>query len=514
MTTLQQRSTSVDCEKFRLRRFVERLAELDEVEHHPEPVALADLSAIIESTPKATWFTNVGAQHFEVIAAVAGSRRRLAAAFGVELRELAHEFMRRMSNPQPAIEIPSEAAPVHQVVLTGDAIDLMRLPFHLQHEYDGAPYISSAIDYTIDPVTGRSNVGCRRLMFRDRTTLRANLTQPSDLKQIYVGCAERRERLPVSFALGSHPLDFVAAGIRQPVDEFGLVATMRGEPVPMVCGITSPVLAPADAEVVIEGYFDERGYSESEGPYGEFYGYYGGVHTDPVYHVTAITMRRDALHQSVRHASRLLGWNESAQLGGLVAEAGMWRALRTAGIEPAAVNAVGASNGRQHARIALRRGTPGQARLAIAALFAIQRVKHVIVVDDDVDVFCDEEVEWALATRYRADRDTVVGDRYPGFYMDPTMDAERTIGKIGFDATAPYGVPETIERRRTRPPHVVRTRRFASVREALGTGPKYFLELLESLGSDDGRELALELQALQEEGVLTRLRNGEWALQT
>jgi len=507
-------SRATDFEKFRLRRFVDRLLELGEVEIHDEPVALADLSAVIESTPKATWFKNVGKERFEMIASVAGSRRRLAAAFGVDPQELAHEFMRRTSNPQPIVEIASEDAPVHQVVHSGEAIDLMSLPFHLQHEFDGAPYISSAIDYAVDPATGRTNVGCRRLMFRDRTTLRANLTQPSDLKRIYMGCAQRRERLPVSFAIGSHPLDFVAAGVRIPVDEFTLVATMRGEPVPMVRGITNGVLAPADTEMIIEGYFDELGYRESEGPYGEFYGFYGGVHLDPVYHVTAITMRKDVLHQTVRHSAKLLSWNESANLGGINAEVGMWRALRAANIEPAAVNAVAAANGRQHARVALRRGMPGQARLAIAALFAIHRVKHIVVVDDDVDVFSDEEIEWALSTRFRADQDVVVGERYPGFYMDPTMDDDKMIGKIGFDATAPYGVPDTIERRRSRPPRMTRARRFASVREALESGPMYFMALAESLGSDDGRELALELAALHEEGTLTRLRDGEWALKS
>ena len=258
------RQSGIDLEKYRLRRFVERLGELDEVEVHEEPVALADLSVVIESTPKATWFKNAGREGFEIIAAVAGTRRRLAAAFGVSERELVYEHMRRMNNPQAVVEIASEDAPVHQVVKTGDAIDLMSLPFHLQHEFDGAPYISSAIDYAVDPLTGRTNVGCRRLMFRDRTTFRANLTQPSDLKKIYMACAERRERLPVSYVLGSHPLDFVAAGMRVATEENNLVATLRGESVPMVRGLTNGVLAPADAEIVIEGYFDELGYRESE----------------------------------------------------------------------------------------------------------------------------------------------------------------------------------------------------------------------------------------------------------
>ena len=393
---------NVDLDKFRLRSFVEKLIAIGEMEVHEQPVSLADLSAVIESSPKAKCFKRVGVEQYEMVAAVSGSRRRLAAAFGTDERNVIHEYMRRMNDPQPVVEVPSSDAPVHQVVVTGDAIDLSKLPFHLQHELDGAPYISSAIDYSVDPATGRSNVGCRRLMFRDRRTMRANLSQPSDLKACYIACVERGQTLPVSFAIGSHPLDYLAAGLRLPTDEFALVATLRGEPVPMVRGLTNGVLAPADAEMIIEGYFDEFGYREQEGPYGEFYGFYGPVHMDPVFHVTAITMRKDVLHQTVFHSGRHLSWTDSGNLGALNAELQIWKVLRAAGIEPAAVSCVPAANGRQHVRLALRRGRRGEARLAISALHAIPRVKHVFIVDDDVDVFSDEQMEWAMATRFRA----------------------------------------------------------------------------------------------------------------
>src|SRR5262252_8396775 len=128
-----------------------------------------------------------------------------------------------MQSAQQAFEIPQGDAPVQQVVLTGDAIDLMRLPFHVQHQYDGAPYISSAIDYAVDPVSGKRNVGCRRLMLRSRTTMRSNLTQMSDLKRMFLAAVERGEHLPVNFAIGGHPLDFLAACVRLPIeDEFAL----------------------------------------------------------------------------------------------------------------------------------------------------------------------------------------------------------------------------------------------------------------------------------------------------
>lgn len=507
-------SAAIDLDKYRLRGFVGKLAEIGEVEVRDEPVALGDLSAMIESTPKATHFKRVGAEKFEMVAATSGSRRRIAAALGVDVKEIAHEFMRRMNNPQPVIEVASEQAPVHQVIRKGDDVDLTKLPFHVQHAQDGGTYISSGIDFTVDPKTGKTNVGCRRLMLRGRREMRSNLTDASDLKGIYLECLKRGERLPVSFAVGSHPIDYMAATCKMPIDEFGLVATLRGEPVPMVRGVTNGVLAPADAEMIIEGYFDELGYRELEGPYGEFYGFYGPVHIDPVFHVTAIAMRKDVLHQTVLHSGRYLSRTDSANLASLHAEVAIWRALRAVRIEPKAVFALPASNGRQHVRVALEQAAPGQARAAINALFALVQVKHAFIVDDDIDVFSDEEMEWAMATRFRADRDLITQSGLPGFYADPTA-VDRLVAKAGFDLTVPFGQADTIENRRAfarrigdGPP------RYQNARQALESGPLYFAEIMDALGSKDGREVALALDELREEGLIARLDNGEWTLKS
>jgi 3-polyprenyl-4-hydroxybenzoate decarboxylase len=235
---------------------------------------------------------------------------------------------------------------------------------------------------------------------------------------------------------------------------------------------------------------------------------------DPVFHVTAITTRKDMLHQTVRHSGRHLSWTESGNLGGLNAELNMTRLLRAANIEPVAVSAVPAANGRQHARVSLKRGTPGQARQVISLLFSIPRLKHVYVVDDDVDVFSNEQIEWALSARFRSDRDLVVAEGFQPFYMDPTVGDYGNVAKLGFDLTAPYGREETIMDRRAFAPKFAESPKAtaASVRELLAQRPHYFGELMSALGTDDGREIALELDALREEGVLFRERDGEWAL--
>jgi len=161
-------SRNVDLDKYRLRRFVELLIDMDEVETHAEAVPLTRLSTIIEGTDKAVLFKRAGPEQVEIVAKTAGSPRRLAAAFEVSEGKLHDEYFRRLANPQPVVEVPSGEAPVHEVKITGKDVDLTKLPFHPQHAYDGSCYLSSAIDYTVDPATGRRNVGCRRLSLRNR----------------------------------------------------------------------------------------------------------------------------------------------------------------------------------------------------------------------------------------------------------------------------------------------------------------------------------------------------------
>ena len=502
---------SFDTEKFRLRRFVERLAELGEVEPHNAPVALGALATIVEASLKVTHFGAVGPERFEMVAGINASPKRIAAAFGVDEKKVLPEYLRRLQQPQKVAEIPSAEAPVHQVVLTGDKLDLTRLPFYLQHEFDGAPYISAAMDFTIDPATGKPNVGCRRLMLKSRTTLRSNLTQPSDLRRIYLGCVERKEKLPVSFVIGAHPCDFLAATSKAPIDEFELIARIRGETLPMVRGITNNVPAPADAELVIEGYFDEAGYSEIEGPYGELYGLYGPMHPDPIFHATAITMRRDVLHQTLLHGGRHLTRNDAAQLSAVNFAVMIWRTVKEAGIDITDVYLPPAATGLHHARIAIRQRTEGQARAAIAAVMKLPLVKHVFVVDDDVDVHSEEEMEWAMATRFRADRDIIAEPGHFAMSMDPTGENGKMV-KAGFDLTRPFGAPDIIENRESQTPRLKLNPRFQTVQQALENGPKYFLELMEGIGTDDGRALVLELDRLQHDGILGRGDNGEWVL--
>src|SRR5215216_715036 len=348
-------AAAIDLEKYRLRRFVERLIDMGEVAIHHEPVPLTGLSAIVESTEKAVLFKQAGPEQVEIVAKTAGNRMRLAAAFDTDEDQLYDTYFQRLADPQPLVEVPSGDAPVHAVKITGDDVDLTKLPFHPQHAYDGSCYLSSAIDYTVDPTTGRRNVGCRRLSLRNRYEAGTNVTAPSDLKRIYQACVARGERLPITFTVGTHPLDFVAATTRQPGDELSLIAAFRGEPAPVVKSLTNDILVPADAEMILEGYLDERGYVEPEGPFGEYMGYYGAIHMDPVFHCTAITMRRDVLHHTLLHGSAfVLDQTDSANISALRTEAEAMKILKDTVQEPRAVHVRSVSGGSNTLRAAIK----------------------------------------------------------------------------------------------------------------------------------------------------------------
>lgn len=507
-------SSEFDFEKFRLRTFVDRIVDLGEVNVLEGPTPLTKMSEIIESAPEAVLFKQAGPEGHEVIAKSMGSRKRIAAAFDTSYDDVHEEYYRRLANPKKAVEIPGDEAPVREIVMTGDDIDLTRLPFHPQHEFDGSCYISCGIDYTIDPVTGRSNVGSRRLSLRNKTQTGTNVTAPSDLKRIYTGCVARGEPLPITFTIGAHPLDMFAATSRFPGDEVDLVGTFRGQDAPVVKSLTNDICVPADAEMIFEGYLDERGYVEPEGPFGEYMGYYGSIHMDPVFTCTAVTMRGDVMHQTLLHGSAFsLDSSDGACMSAMRTEAEAFKILQSAVSGPVRVSMRETSGGSNTIRVSLKQRRVGEARSAIHALFGgIMRLKHVFVFDDDIDIDNDQQVDWAMGTRFQANEDIVLLEGMMGMTMDPSLKGRRTGTKAGFDCTKEMGRDNDIPLTRCAAKIFDGPARFQTVEQALESGPMFYAHVVESVGSDDGREVAMALDELRQNGRLGRDRDGKYHL--
>jgi UbiD family decarboxylase len=500
----------VDFERFRLRRFIDGLPA-QELETRREPTDLADVAQALDGNAKAVRFHAVGAEKQELVGNVCGARSRLAIAFGVEPEDLRGEIQRRLRNKPDIVEVSRAEAPVQEVVLTGKDADLTTLPVHVQHGADGGPYISASTDFVIDPKTGWTNVGMRRLMLRSRTETGVDLVAPSDLKAIYEANATAGKPTPVAFCVGMHPIDHIAAVMRIPLDELGLLSSLREAPLPVVKCVTNGIRVPADAEWVLEGYFDERGHVEKEGPYGEFLGYYGAVKHNPVFHLTAITRRRDGLFQTSTISGRSMGRTETAQLGGVRSEVLIWRALEVAVREPTAVYVTTSSGGSFNVRIAMRQRVPGEARNAITACFgALANCKNVFVVDPDIDIFDDQQMDWALATRFQPDRDLIVVDGLRAMPLDPSLyGTSRVSAKAGYDLTWAFGTGNRLEARVPAPP-TYPGKRFPSLEAALADGPKYFEELMGAVGSRDGREVVIALDALRDKVALDRDDEGRY----
>jgi UbiD family decarboxylase len=355
-----------------------------------------------------------------------------------------------------------------------------------------------------------TNVGVRRLMLRGRRTAGIDLMAPSDLRAIYIAQAQRGERLPIAFAVGTHPIDHVAATQRIAGDELVLMAALRGEPLGVVKCVTNDLLVPADAQYILEGYLDECGHVEPEGPYGEFLGYYGVVKKNPVFHLTAITHRRNAVFQTASISGPTMAHTDTAQLSAFRTEVTVWRALEMAVREVTAVYTSPASGGIFNVRVAMRQRVPGEARNAIAAVFAcLANVKHVFVVDPDIDIFSDDQMEWALATRFQADRDFVLQSGMRAMPLDPSLEGSHQTAKAGFDLTLPFlrsDAQRPMEHRIPAPPNFDGVR-FESLQAALEHGPKLFVELMSASSSRDGREVLRWL----EDVALSRpiVRDGE-----
>jgi UbiD family decarboxylase len=504
-------ATNLDLNRFRLRNFLDLLAGTDELQIHDQPIDLADVAQMLDGNRAAVLFRAAGPEKQELVGNVLASRTRLARAFEVAPDKLLPEIQRRLRQKPVTVEIAQDAAPVQEVVLTGDKADFTTLPVHLQHGIDGGPYISAGIDYVLDPRNGLSNVGIRRLMLRGRKECGVDLVSPSDLRAIYEACAATGKPLPVAFVVGAHPIDYVAATMRLPVDELGLVATLRDAPLPVVKCVTNDIMVPADAEMVLEGYFDERGHVEPEGPYGEFLGYYGALKRNPVFHLTAITRRKDALFQTATIGGKFLARTDTAQLCALRTEVMIWRALEGAVREPLGVCATTSSGGMFNVRVSLRQRVPGEARNAISACFAsLANIKNVFVVDPDIDIFSDEQMDWALATRFQPDRDLVVMNSMRTLPLDPSLVGDRVGAKAGFDLTWSFGAGARLEASVPEPPHY-QGKTFPSVAAALADGPKFFEELMTAVGSRDGRDIVLTLDGLRDSG-LDRDEQGRYVL--
>jgi 2,5-furandicarboxylate decarboxylase 1 len=223
------------------------------------------------------------------------------------------------------------------------------------------------------------------------------------------------------------------------VSELGIAGGLRGEPVQLAACQTIDAPCIADAEIVLEAEILPVGWTKPEGRFGEFSRLMGGLHWNPQVRVKAIAMRRDAIYYALH-----MPW-ENIWVSAPIYEAALRRVLKEAGVQVTAINVTPGGCCHWHAVIAIRKH-PGDGKNAILAALSVADMKHVVVVDDDIDVFDGTEVEWAIATRVQADRDVIIISDARSKPLDPSLPPAMhghipTTAKCGVDATIPENVP-------------------------------------------------------------------------
>jgi 2,5-furandicarboxylate decarboxylase 1 len=418
------------------REYLRILRDNSEITEITRPVDPRDIAALVPQARTALHFSNVSGYSMPVVSGLLQSRNRLALAMGVPYEKIEEKLRTAMDHP-----IAPEAqkkAPVKEVVITGNQVDLYQLPVPIFSRLDGAPMITGAVVIAEDPEYGM-NAGMYRMMLKEKTVTGIDIVTPNNLRRFAERALEKKQPLPISVSIGVHPFEMVAATFKAALgtNELSFAGGLRGEPLALAPGETVPVPCIAEAEIVLEGEILPEGWIHPEGPFGEFNRLMGGIHLNPRVKIKAMMHRRDPVYYALH-----MPW-ENIWMSAPIYEAAAWRVLKEAGVTATAINVTPGGCCHWHIVAAIRK-QPGDGKNAILALLSIADIKHVVVTDDDIDVFDGVDVEWAIATRVQADRDVVIVPNARSKPLDPSLPPSEgipTTAKMGIDATIPENVP-------------------------------------------------------------------------
>jgi 4-hydroxy-3-polyprenylbenzoate decarboxylase len=380
-----------------------------------------------------------------------GTERRMCLALGVErLDDVAAklEEVLEMQPPQGLVDkvrglkklksiadsLPqtTRRGPVQDVVLTGGEVDLRRLPVQTCWPGDAAPFITLPAVITRDPRNGARNVGMYRMQVLDERTTAMHWQIHKDGRADYLATDGRIE---VAVALGLDPVTTYSASAPLPkhIDELMLAGFLRGEPVELVKAKTVDLEVPANAEIVLEGYI-EKDELTAEGPFGDHTGFYTPAEPFPVFHVTALTMREDAIYPSIVVGKPPA---EDAWLG-KATERIFLPAVRMTVPEIVDYDLPVAGVFHNCCIVSVRKAFPGHAKKVMHAIWGLGMLsltKSVVVVDAHVDVHDYEEVFFYVGANVDPARDVIISEG-PLDHLDHAPTHQFFGGKLGIDATA------------------------------------------------------------------------------
>jgi len=376
-------------------------------------------------------FERIKGYQIPALANLFGTRTRIAMAVGVEPAQLTSTICERLRQRIAPVSVAPGTAPCQEIVLKGDDVDLTQIPAPFWNVGDGGNYITAGLNIGQHPAWGR-NAGIYRNMVRGKREIFAQIAPDHQQRLFYEDIGEG---CPMAIVLGADPLLYLAAGSDFPLGDFEMdvAGALRGRALRATTAVSIDVQIPADAEIVIETEYTGR--KEAEGPFNEFTGYQSEVRDAPIWRVTAITMRRNPI-MHMAYAGKppnenIVFWRE---LEDAVALEAMQRRFPFV---------VGISRPAELARdfwgilqIDAKRMRPGGVRSAmLATTLLMPRLKFIVAVDHDIDIFNISDVFWAVSTRVDPGRDTFMVPQTTAGPIDPSSYEFGVTSKLFIDAT-------------------------------------------------------------------------------
>ena len=382
------------------------------------------------------------ATDLKVVMSAENSQKKIQIALGlsrdIDRAEMARECLRREAGRIVPVIVNKDAAPVKEVICTGNQVNLYELPLLKHHEMDGGPYIDTS-SVARDRASGVYNCSYHRMEVKDRNHT-GFLMSLQHMWRIFRGYEEAGEECPVATVIGHHPAYQMGACYGGPfeISEYDIIGGYLEEPLRLVTSETwgERLLVPADAEIIIEGAL-LPGKRMVEGPFGEVNGYLGlqGYQQSAHYEVRAITRRQTALYTSILTPEGDKPWMDLAREGAYLRRA-----------REAVPNVIAVCTSGRHALlnvfISMKKMSEGDPGRAAAAVLTWDWAKNVFVFDEDIDVYNPTEILWAIATRVQPHLQvSIVKQIMRGSLIDPSMVDARKTSVMIVDATKPLDRP-------------------------------------------------------------------------
>ncbi|MFD1707859.1 UbiD family decarboxylase [Siminovitchia sediminis] len=394
----------------------------------------------------AVLFENIQGSDARIFTGLYWNRKVLAEIFDVDEKELPFLTARAINNwrKNPVDPVVVDSGPANEVIMKDEKDLLKGIPVPTHGLQDGGPYLDSSVILAKDPDTGVRNASIQRLMVTGPNRMTMLMDMGRHLRDYY----ERAEKMgkPLEITINNGvglPVHFASTtpSSAAPIDadELGVASELLGEPLQLIKSQTVDVEGVADAQYIIEAEILPN-VRENEGPAAEVTGYYASADDRWVVHVKAVTRREKPIFHTI------MPGKEVYNAVGLMAEASIYEKVSSVVPEVLDVYLSYGGCGFYHANVQIKKKSEGVQKNAILATFAaFPSLRRVTIVDEDVDIYDPEDIEWALATRHDPERDMILIPDARGHELNPvTNDGIGT--KIGIDATAPYPRPWEFQR--------------------------------------------------------------------